>query len=161
MTVTVPRDCEQPVHRLDPQIEIFGAEAVGAGFQHHRRGRRLALLEIGRVGKGMGHGSRRRKERRAPVQGFLDIRMDDPDAGAAGIAAGILLGEHGIAGGDLDAGDMNAGHPIGQAKGGNTCPHARFEDRVVGGARDAGGQENRVDSRPGSLFQAAGRANGR
>jgi hypothetical protein len=141
------------MHRLDPQVEILGRKIMGARLQRHGGWRRPAVLEIGRVGKGMGKRTGRRHMGDITAQRVLDVGMDDLDAGTTFIAAGIFLGQQGVTGGKLDTGDLKVRHPEGETQGSDARPGPRLENPVACGAGDAGRQEYCIDARPVALFR--------
>jgi hypothetical protein len=86
------------------------------------------------------------------AQRVLDVAVDDPEAIGHAVALGVLLGHHGVARGDLDAGDMDVGDARGDAQRRDARPDARLEQRVAGPARNGGGEEHRVDAGAIALF---------
>jgi hypothetical protein len=86
------------------------------------------------------------------TQRILDVAVDDPEAIGHAVPLGVLLGHHGVARGDLDAGDMNVGDPGGDAQRRDARPDAGLEQRIAGPARNGGGEEHRVDAGAIALF---------
>src|SRR5436309_5856540 len=125
---------------------------MSGGFEEARRCGRLVLLEIGRIGKGMGERAMGRHLREVAPQRLLHITLNDPDIAAEIVALGILLSEKRIARRNLDAGDMHRGNPHRHTEGRNAGADARLEQGFARPAGNSGGEVNRVYSCAVTLF---------
>ncbi len=80
------------------------------GLRLEQVGRRggFPFLVIGRIGECMPK-DRRRQGRGIAAERVLQVRPDHPHIGLETVPLGILLAQHGVAGGVLDAGQVDRG----------------------------------------------------
>ncbi len=141
------------VEHLDPVLQIIGSEGVGLRFQKNGRRLDLAGFMERRIGEHVIEGAVRRPVGEIAAQTILHIALNHPQALGHAVALGVLLGQHRITHGDLDAGDVHVGNAGENAQRSHARADAGFHQRFAGARRYARRQKYGIDPGPVSLLR--------
>ena len=144
---------EHGVEQLGPDVEVLRAEGVGLRLQEMRRGRGFSLVEERRVAHGMGETAGGRHADLVAPHRLAHIGMDHAQAVRDAVPLGVLLADHGVAGGGFDPRQADARIAGEETQGGNTGADAGLEHRFARRTGHGSGEEHRIDARPEALLR--------
>ena len=125
---------------------------MGLRLEGIGRGRGAAVLVVGRVGHGMGEGTRHGHGDGILAERIPEVGPDHLDACLEARAPCVLLTQQRVARAELDAGEMHGRAAGEQAERGHPGADSRLEHRFAPGTGHRRREEHRIDAGAEALF---------